>query len=187
MLRRPALVGLAIALVVPLAACSDSTRLPQAEPSSEVAPLFASDEEALAAATEAYRSYIVVSSAVSGSQDADTSLLAEVAVPTHVEDLSASIDSLRSDGLRTQGAPVPFALSLQQYFEEENGDVTVIVYVCLDVADYRVVNAAGVDQTPADRDDQVGLEVELWAINDLAPTLKVAQSETWSGAELCAG
>ncbi len=187
MLRRPALIGLAIALVVPLAACTDTTRIPEAEPSSDVAPLFASDEEALAAALDSYESYRVVTSAVSGSRDADTAVLSEVAVPTHVDELAESIEALRSEGLRTQGQPVLSSISLQQHFEEVNGDVTVVIYVCLDVTEFGVVDSLGVDQTPADRDDRVGLEIELWAMNDLAPELKVARSEVWRGSELCGG
>jgi hypothetical protein len=185
MLRRPTVVTVAIALVVTLTACTESARIPDADPSSEVAPLFASDDEALAAALDAYQSYIVVTNAVSASQDADTSLLSEVAVPSHVDTLSESIESLRAAGLRTEGQAVLEAISLQQTFEEANGDVTVVIYACLDLTNLRVVDAQGIDQTPPDREDLVGLEVELWAINDLAPYLKVAASEAWTDGDLC--
>lgn len=172
-------------LAAALGGCAQPTRLPPPEPSAAVEPLFASDEEALAAAFNAYDRYIRVSNTLSSSVDADTGLLDEVAVTGHIEEVAESIEALRVAGLRTQGQAEIRAFTLQQHFEDANGDVSVLTYVCLDVTNLRVVDEQGQDKTPADRDDLVSLEVVFWAINGLAPDLKVASSKSWTSSELC--
>jgi len=181
-----ALVPLALLATI-LAGCTQPTRLPPPEPSAAGEPLFASDEEALAAAFNAYGRYIRVSNTLSSSMDADTALLAEVAVVGHVEEVAESIEDLRAAGLRTEGQAEIRAFNLQQHFESANGDVSVLTYVCLDVTNLRVVDEQGQDKTPAERDDLVGLEVVFWAINGLDPDLKVASSKSWTGSDLCGG
>jgi len=174
-------------LAAALTGCTQPTRLPPPEPSASGEPLFASDEEALAAAFSAYERYLQVSNTLSASVDADTGLLEEVAIPGHVEEVAASIEALRSQGLRTEGQAEIYAFNLQQHFEGSNGDVSVLTYVCLDVSGLRVVDGQGRDNTPPDRADFVGLEVVFWGINGPFPDLKVASSKTWSGSDLCGG
>ena len=187
MLRRPALVGLAIALVAPLAACTQATRLPEAEPSSEIAPLFASDEEALAAATAAYEEYLVASSKASSSPDSDRDALRALTTPLYFEELSQAIDGLHAMQQRTEGLTRLASSTLQQSFEEPGGIATVIMYVCIDVSPVRVVDFSGVDLTPSDREVLVSLEVEMLADRESPPQLRVARSESWAGGDQCGG
>jgi len=60
MLRRPTVIALVFALVAGLTACTETARIPDAEPSPTATPLFASDEEALAAAVAAYEEFLTV-------------------------------------------------------------------------------------------------------------------------------
>ncbi|MBX9472899.1 hypothetical protein [Microcella sp.] len=185
MLRRPALVGLAIALVVPIAACTQATRLPESEPSSEVAPLFASDEEALAAATAAYEEYLVLSSAASADPNFDRSELLRMADVRYFDEVVASIDALHAEGLRTEGVIGLRSASLQQYVSETPSDATIIIYACIDVSSVRVVDQSGTDRTPAERQELVPLEVEIWAAGRVTPSFAVARSESWPEGSIC--
>lgn len=184
--RLLALVVIPLALIAAtLSGCTATTELPPPEPAREGEPLFATDEEALAAAYSAYATYVRVSNTLSASLDADVSLLEEVALKSHIAEIAESIETLRSQGLRTQGAAEIRSFSLQQHFEAANGDISVLTYVCLDVSGLRVIDADGDDVTPQDRQDLVGLEVVFWGLNDPLSKLKVASSKSWTGSDLC--
>ncbi len=184
MLRRPALAALAIALVVPLAACTEATRIPDAEPSSAVAPLFASDEEALAAATAAYEEYLLLSNSITENPDSEIELLREATTSEYFEEVESAVQSLREQGLVTMGTTQLQSAQLQQHFQDLDGQAVVIMYACIDVSAVRVLDATGTDQTPAEREELVNLEVEFQSsVED--DNLRISRSDVWTGGSLC--
>jgi len=83
--RRLTLAVAPLLLALALAGCTESTRLPPPEPPAAGEPLFASDEEALAAATAAYEEYLEVSNAVFREPPRNLAPLAEFVTERFLE------------------------------------------------------------------------------------------------------
>ncbi len=185
MSRRCALVALPLLLMVGgLTACTEATRIPPPEQLTATEPLFATDEEALEAATAAYEEYLAVSADASSRPSEDPKLVAPLVTEQYLSDFKRSLEQLAVGGLRTTGSTALVNSSLQQYFEDTGG-ATVVIYTCLDVTGATVVDAEGVDMTPADRALLVSLEVTLVSPSSSTNPLQVANSEAWSGGAIC--
>ncbi|GAA1738222.1 hypothetical protein [Microcella frigidaquae] len=172
-----------VLLIAALSACAEPTRLPPPEEPAARAPLFASDEEALAAATEAYEEYLAVSNAVLAKPPRDLSVLKSVATTDFVENERPIAERLNANGWTIEGRSLLVGVELQQWFQEPNGSVAVTIYACLDVTGTRIVDEDGVDVTPADRSPAATLEVELTGATE--EELLVSRSELWANSITC--
>lgn len=144
--------------------------------------MFASDEEALAAAEEAYAWYLEVSNAVGEGGWNDTASLQEVLRGEALEDSLVSTADLQENGYRQVGESTFDSATLQQYSDIAPGMVSVTIYLCLDVSAVDVVDQQGESVVQPGRVDRQPLEIEL---NDLDGVLKVNRSEAWSGESFC--
>lgn len=183
MLSRSGRAGLAIALVVTLTACVETTRLPAAEPSPSVAPLFASDEEALAAATEAYEEYLAVSEEIAANPPFLLDALEDLTTPAYLEKEAAVFKSLEDQGLRISGRTSLADAQLQQWFTDPTLGNTVIFYACLDISGAQLIDAEGVNVTSDTREELNNLEVEM--IEGPSGRLLMNRSEQWFGEPVC--
>ncbi|MBX3194600.1 MAG: hypothetical protein KF727_05815 [Microbacteriaceae bacterium] len=144
--------------------------------------MYASDEEALAAAEEAYQRYLDVSNAVGAGGWVDTDGLSEV---LRGEALDESLDAtadLHDKGYRQIGDSTFDSAVLQQYAAGTPGTVSITTYLCLDVSAVDVVDSEGQSIVTEGRADRQSLEV---GFDDLDGVLKVNRSEAWSGASFC--
>ena len=180
--RRLAALLLAGATLVSLTACApgEATSTPSPSPAETDAPIFASDEEALAAAVAAYEKYLRVSEEIArGTAVAERilSVSTEEYGVARVSELTAFTES----GLRLEGSYAFDTTSLVERSGEDSIEL-VRMYACQDVSGTRLINAEGADVTPADRDTRVPLvvSVELDVDSGL-----VAGSELWSGQNFC--
>ena len=100
---RPAAVALVIVAALSVSACAPPAPAepPKASPSSTA--LFASDEEALAAAEEAYREYQHVSDAIYIDGGADPERLLEIATQAKYEYEKSGYDKIRALGYHSTG------------------------------------------------------------------------------------
>lgn len=180
--RRLAALLLAGATAAWLAACAPGTNEPTPSPSpvETDAPIFASDEEALAAAVAAYEKYLRVSEEI-----AQGTAVAERILSVSAEDYGAArvseLTAFTESGLRLEGS---YAFDTTSLVERSSADSSELVrmYACQDVSGTRLINAEGADVTPADRDTRVPLviSVELGVNSGL-----IAGSELWSGQNFC--
>ncbi len=182
MSRRLALVAapLVVAALV-LGGCTPDTRIPAAEPQPTAAPLFASDEEALAAATAAYEEYLAVLDEL--LQDprpvgSEFDLLASgEAEATAMQDVRDFLDgSIRITAPRVVGSA-----TLQSNTATANG-AEVIAYFCEDVSDVVVLDANGRTLTTSDRPD-----FSLWEATVTFDGVgeRVTRRDFWSNEEAC--
>ncbi len=181
--RRLTLAVAPLLLALALAGCTESTRLPPPEPPAAGEPLFASDEEALAAATAAYEEYLEVSNAVFREPPRDLSLLETVATEQFIREERALADLLDSNGWVIQGRSELLGVQLQQWFQDSAESSTLTIYACLDVSSTRIVDQDGADVTPAERASKVTLEVEL--TGDSPEDLLINRSELWQDSIVC--
>lgn len=171
-------LGLALLL---LSGClpQSPTVMPTPQPSST--PVFASDEEALAAAEAAYAEYLRVSDAITADGGANPERIEPLVTESQRKAALASFVVYATKGLRTEGASKHDSLALQHY--SEPGEVILDLYVCVDVTDIRVLDASGADITPAGRVNRVPLEISY--VGSSAEDLKLDRSEAWSGDDFC--
>lgn len=172
-----ALLVVVLGLVLGLTGCVQPDVTPSPSPPVSDAPLFASEEEALAAATEAYAEYLKVSDAVGREGWSDSDPLEEVAVDPALAEEQSSAETFNDLGYRLVGTSAFDSMRLQQMTPS-----SIDTYLCLDLTDVAIVDALGNSVAPADRPDRFPIEIGF----DLTGTEpRVERSEPWSGADFC--
>lgn len=168
-----------LALLLPLVVLAGCVGPPVVTPvpTPTATPVFASDEEALAAAEEAYAAYLAVSDELSADGWAEPSRLAPFLTDEELNRTERVYDDLHASGRSTVGTSVFDSTMLQRYDDGE-----VAVYLCLDVSGVRVVDSSGLDVTSVDRVDRVALEVVFKVVRR---KLLLDSSDIWDGGALC--
>ena len=161
----------------------EPTVTPAPEPST--APVFASDEEALAAATEAYAKYLEVSDAIANEGGADSARIASLVSEDRLEDEIRAFGELAASGNHQEGRSTFDGAQLQHVTEEGGGVARVAFYVCLDQSTARFVDTSGVDITPSGIARRSPFEVTLRVQNSADPSIVLEGMERWSGAGIC--
>lgn len=156
---------------------------PQPEPSST--PVFASDEEALAAATDAYARYLKVSDEITADGGLDPDRISEYVTSTQLPKEMSAFQEVVDAGVKTQGESKFDGAKLQQYSDNHDGTASIVVYLCVDVSAVRVIDASGIDVTPRDRIDRFPLEVEYEVGGGTLKVPLISRSEPWTGTNFC--
>ncbi|MFF2371666.1 hypothetical protein [Agromyces sp. NPDC058110] len=184
----PLMAGIAVVIAVGLAGCSggsdpSASEAPDASAAAPTAdaPVFASDEEALAAAVEAYEAYLDVDSIISADPGADVESIKEVVSDGYAKTMIDQYTDVRAAGLRFEGKVTYGGVRLAQW----NGGslASVQFYVCPDVSGIRIFNSENADVTPTDRDEVLPIVISTEA-NDQG-SLVVSGSDLWSGTDFC--
>jgi hypothetical protein len=176
--------ALACGLTGALAGCVADTPTAITTPTPTVAPLFATEEEALAAATEAYAAYLKVSDAISADGGANPERIAAVVTPEWLPKELAAFTKLGDLGVVQVGATKFANMSLQS-FDTTGSQAMLSIYVCSDVSGTRIRDAAGVDVTPSGRLSRFPLLVSFVSRSDKSTLLLLDGSETWDGDDFC--
>jgi hypothetical protein len=184
---RTAVTGLAlsvgVALTLALTGCAPDAAVPT-PPEPTVEPIFASDEEALAAAEAAYAAYLEVSDQVLKAGAEDTEPLRSVVSPRFYQAELGSLEEFSAAGYRITGTTTVRDTRLQQFNPGTVEDV-VIIYLCSDVSAVDVLDGAGNSVVGADRPNQTSFEVGFDIADENPPELAVAWREPWQGTETC--
>ncbi|MCU1558747.1 MAG: hypothetical protein JWN09_2742 [Microbacteriaceae bacterium] len=176
---RLSLVALAAALA--LSGCVPSGPLvtPAPEPSST--PIFATEDEALAAATAAYAAYVKMSDQIFMEGGANPERLGSVATG---EQLKTNLEGFREAAkkrYRSTGGTAFDKVALQALsVDSPKGAGIVVVYLCEDVTKVDVLDDQGVSVVSATRPNRSGYEATFnWS--STSPTrLLLASKEPWS-------
>lgn len=178
-----AVAPLVVAAALVLTGCTSEPRIPAAEPQPTAAPLFATDEEALAAATAAYEEYLAVLNAASSAPTEGIEDASDLVSSEHFLELQSTIDELVAQGVRAEGGTELTRTVLQQHSVDSGSLTTVVIYACLDVSRVRLLDLEGEDVTPTDRNETADLEVEFEAGTD--EHLVVTRSDAWPAGTVC--
>jgi hypothetical protein len=168
-------------LMISGAGCSAEPTPVQTSATPTSAPVFASDEEALAAATEAYEEYLSLSSVVAHEGGSDAQRLAAV---TTGEALVTEVESL--EGMSRAGTVGVGQLKFDS-FELQSADLstgTLSAYVCLDVSATDVLDTSGTSVVPEDRRERIPLELGF-LFEDEGNRLLLERTRTWDGENFC--
>jgi len=176
--------ALAVAAALLLAGCTGDDPIVLPKPDPTTAPVFATDEEALAAAEVAYGEYLRVIDQILADGGKDGDRLLEVATPEVVEFEQTGFDNVRESGYRNVGEMSFDSMELQQYdASTKTGKSIVVVYVCEDVGDVDVVDADGKSIVAPDRKARIPFEI-TFDLNSESKLI-VSASEGWTGEDFC--
>lgn len=172
---------LAVLAMLALAGCDSGDPLPMLPPTPSSTPVFGSEEEALAAATDAYAAYLEMSNLISSEGGVDPERIAPFVTPEQLPDELAGFAYFSDSGIHSVGEAHVAQVVLQQYSEGPEG-AEIVVYACVDVGGVIILNADGNDVTPKEREPIVALEVSM--TTELG-NLLIADSDQWSDSHLC--
>jgi hypothetical protein len=145
-------------------------------------PIFTSDADALAAATETYVDYVRASDDIGHDGGAHPERIMPYVTPEglkHEEEVAAKLASEHSRGY---GYTKINNTTLQSR-EESHGVATVTIYVCQDLSDVDVRDANGVSLVSPDRANFIGYVSTLRS--SATGRLVVASNKYWSGGGIC--
>lgn len=151
------------------------------EPSSS--PIFASDEEALAAAEEAYGAYQDTEDLVSAEGGENAERLELVATRDALKAGLAGMTVFRESGYHAVGSTEVASLTLQQFDAYPAANEAVVsAYLCLDLSNLDVVDSSGSSVVSASRPAQQAFEVSFDMQDD---HLILGSREPWEGEGVC--
>ena len=186
--RRPAprridvVTGAAAVLALALSGCVGAPPAPTPSPSTPAEPIFASDEEALAAAEEAYARFLLTSTAVTNDGGADAERLDAVATGLVLDDERSAAKRFREQGLRTVGV-VDFRVEDVQSVMADSGGASIALYVCDDLRGLDLLDADGNSLVVDGRVVDVPYTVAVEGAD--ADSLKVSEKELWTRDNFC--
>ena len=180
--RLPA-VTLVLVAALAVSGCTPDRPAPVPSVSQSGTPLFASDEEALAAAEEAYAAYLAVVDGVLANGGADIERLASVAVGDQLVADKKEIEEAARLGLHSTGTTTFDSLTLQRY-ELHEFHPAVVAYLCQDVTSVDVLDSSGRSVVDSTRSNRIRYEVSFDASSvDLAPALLVSNQVLWGDGQ----
>lgn len=167
--------------VLALAGCSFESKAESTlAPTFSSAPtrLFATEEEAIAAAKALYDEYSLVSDSIARGEFESSAITPFVTAEEYVRE-EEGFRAFRDKRLRLAGETVSYGFAAQDV------DLTagaISFYICLDVSASRVLNDSGDDVTPPGRGDKQPVLVD--AITQ-GGRLLIDSHESWSGDNFC--
>ena len=168
----------AAALLVTMTGCGDPVVPPSPSLTPTATPVFASEEEALAAAVAAYGAYLAVFDGA--LSDYDTTRLPQVATGSALEEALDAVRGFQDKQQVQTGSSAVDSTSLAGF--SNAGELGL--YACLDLSGTDVVNSAGESVLPETRIDRYPIEVYLTQ-SDESAQLVVFSEDVWSGDNFC--
>ena len=150
-------------------------------PSPSTTPVFASEEEALAAATEAYENYLKVSDAILADGGAKPERLLEVATSAIYERELEGYAQLASAGLHGAGSSRFDSTRLQQW-SSVGSTTSIAFYACVDIGGTDFLDSEGNSHVPLDRVERYPAEITVERTQDRD---LVSTDSPWSGENFC--
>ena len=168
-------------LLLGAAGCTaPSTPAPTSNPPT-VAPIFASDEEALAAATAAYTAYLNVAGTIAHEGGANAQRMSDVAVDDAFDTEMEALTGMADAGTVGVGE-VRFDRFELQSVDTASGAISA--YVCLDVSGTDVLDASGTSVLTGDRVERLSLELGF-TFDHESERLLLERTRTWDGENFC--
>ncbi|HEY8912907.1 hypothetical protein [Lacisediminihabitans sp.] len=177
-----------VAVVAMLTGCVRAEPIPTPPPTSAptptATPLFASDAEALAAATAAYAAYVAMSDKILMQGGVDPGRIEEV---TTNNQLTVELNGYRAAaerGLHSSGGTTFDQVALERYdTTSPDGRRVVALYLCEDVSKVDVVDANGISVVTSTRPNRVKYEVQFDESPRDSGALRVSQKAPWRGGQ----
>jgi len=168
-----------VAIVALLAGCTPTDPVVTPRPEPSATPLFASEDEALAAATEAYAAYTAVSDAILNEGGINPERLEAVATGDDLEINLAAFRQSASQGVHSVGQTQFDSVVLQRVLEQSDDGLEVVtLYLCEDVAGVDLLDSKGSSLVAPERPNRVPFEVSFSLQGGV---LLVSRKDPWPG------
>jgi hypothetical protein len=175
------LVGaVTVAGMLLLAGCGGGDPIPTLPPTPTATPIFASEEEALAAAEEAYAAYQAAVDLALQTLDDDG--LANVATGLALESALASVEDFEQSDRHQVGSTKVVSVApvdVSSLIEGDGTDVSQI-YACIDLSSVSVVSSDG-----SSSQSSVAILPMIAGLTWDGERLLVAEEEVWDGSNFC--
>jgi hypothetical protein len=150
------------------------------------APVFASEDEALAAAVKAYEGYLEVSDRILMDRGVNPERLLAVATKDVLAKQLPGFDQARKMDLRSTGGSKVDTITLQAYEPRTaDGKGIVTVYACVDVSSVNVYDSNGRSIVSPNRPNRSPFEAQFDLSSPGATSLILAREDPWSGRDFC--
>ena len=178
--------AVAVVLVAALAAtgCAPDPAAPHT-PAPTSTPLFASDEEALAAAEEAYAAYLAVADQILADGGKAPERLLKVATQAVLDSQIEGYATAAKNGWVSKGRTVLDSVSLERYDPHQIKEA-ISIYGCVDLTAVDVVDATGTSVVSPTRPNRSPFEITLDLVGTPASQLVVSGEKPWTGENFCA-
>lgn len=183
-----AAVGALAIVLTTLSGCGSDTpvEIPTQQPTST--PIFASDEEALAAAQEAYAAYQSTEDTILADGGSNPERIEPFAVRDALKSSLEAAGEFRDKKLHSVG-DVTFQFSaLQDYSVDAIDGIDVVsAYLCADVSGVDVLDESNTSVVPSSRPERQPFQVsfDLIGTEETKLSLVLATRETWGGDGVC--
>jgi hypothetical protein len=178
--------AVASAGVLGLAGCAPDRPpiVPTSMPS--VAPPFASNAEALAAAKAAYENYFTTTEKILSEGGRDPDRLRTFVTPSIFKTEMQGFKDQASKGWHSSGAPTIDPVILESYFPDATDGVDIVtIYACVDLSNVDVLDSHGQSVVPSTRPDSTTLEASFDLKRSPSTTLILSRQQPWTGASIC--
>jgi hypothetical protein len=177
---------LAISVALAVTGCVATPGGTKPTPSPSATPLFHSDEEALAAAEEAYAAYQRVSDQILVEGGANPERLRVVATEDQFAYEAPGFAEAYSKGYRSSGGSKFDSMTIQELDNGTSPGSTVMsVYVCDDYSAVDIVDANGTSIVPPERPDRFPRVVRFDASGNAKNPIVVGAIDEWTGDTFC--
>lgn len=180
--HRAAALVLAVMSVGVLGGCTPTDEFPTPEPTaSAVAPAFANEEEALAAARRSYEAYWELSASLGDDRVRDEQALRALVTPEQLDLELAGLEKYYSGEASRSGEVSIVSFEIQQASLTGSAP-SLIAYVCIDVSQAKTFDERGKSTVLPNRPDIAALVATF----DLsAHSALLADQESWTGDSFC--
>jgi len=168
-----------------LTGCAQPDPVVTSRATSTVKPLFASDADALAAATKAYAAYLKMSDLIAQEGGANPERLAPLVTPKWLKHERGASAALAASKKHQDGKTSFDHAKLQSYSSDTEGRANIGVYVCVDLSDDTLLNADDVDVTPEGVQARFPFVVNFVSKSPSSAALLLKGSEAWDGQNYC--
>ena len=183
--RGLAACGALAVLLATLSGCGTDTpvEIPTQQPTST--PIFASDEEALAAAQEAYAAYLSVSDEVFRQGGGAQESLNQVAIGSALAGALSDAAEFKDSSIHATGETELDAFTLQSYSRAVVPDETVVAaYACENIENVGLVDREGNSLVKEGRPNLQEFQVVL-TFSSERNRLLLSERDPWGGGGVC--
>ncbi|WP_104191968.1 hypothetical protein [Cryobacterium sp. Y82] len=147
--------------------------------------MFASNEDALAAATAAYAAYLAAGDSVDDMESASWGQYLALTTGPERDDEIKTKKVLEEKGWRFSGTTTFDSMTVQSFGPLANATSEIRTYVCLDVSQSQKVDMTGQIVSDPDRLARWPLVVTFTTPDEISHDLLISESTVWSGSNFC--
>jgi hypothetical protein len=183
--RLVTLSAAALLTAVTLAACTQPGPGPTQSPvpTAKHTPAFASDAEALKAATDAYAAYLKMSDTIAHDGGANPERIKPYASGDALDAALQSAQQFRAAGAHSIGSTTVAQIQPQVVDYQNVRNINISFYACEDVSEVDVLDQDGISLVSQDRPSRATYTVTVLSRSG---RLAVDSDEPWTGASICA-